>query len=67
MVLESAAQYQQSRVLAGVERIRYARAGSPSEAVWLVVVASTIAVKGSETARRLLLLWKCHVSRDTPL
>ena len=43
-VLESAAEDEQARVLAGVERIRHARAGPPSEAIWLVVVARTIAV-----------------------
>ena len=62
-VLESAAEDEQARILAGVERIptlkrgrRHARAGPPSEAIWLVVVARTIAVKRSGRARPLLLL-----------
>ena len=55
-VLESAAEDEQARVLAGVEWIRHARAGPPSEAIWLVVVARTIAVKRSGRARPWLLL-----------
>ena len=55
-VLESAAEDEQARVLAGVEWIRHARAGPPSEAIWLVVVARTIAVKRSSRAWPLLLL-----------
>jgi hypothetical protein len=55
-VLESAAEDEQARVLAGVEWIRHARAGPPAEAIWLVVVARTIAVKRSGRARQWLLL-----------
>ena len=49
-VLESAAEDEQARVLAGVEWIRHARAGPPSEAIWLVVVAGAVAVKRPEMA-----------------
>ena len=72
-VLESAATDEQACVLAGVEWIptlkrgsRHARAGPSFEAIRLVVIARTIAVKRSERARPLLLLQEGHVSRNTP-
>jgi hypothetical protein len=64
-VLESAAEYQQASVLAGVEWVRHASARPTSEAIRLVVVAGPLAVKRSDGPRRLLRL-KCHVSRGTP-
>jgi len=45
MVLEAAAEDQQASVLAGVERVRHAGAGTPSKAIWLVVVAGALAVE----------------------
>lgn len=65
-VLETAAEDEQARVLACVERIRLARAWSPTEEIWLVMVARTIAVTRSEVLTWLLLLQKGHVRRDTP-
>jgi hypothetical protein len=64
---ETTAQNQQPSVLASVERVRHARAGPPSEAIWLVVVSCAVAVMGSETASQVLLFLKGHVSRDTPV
>jgi len=48
-VLDTAAQDQQPRVLAGVERVRHARAWAPPKAVWLVVVTGALPILAAET------------------
>ena len=54
-VLDAAAEDQQASVLADVERVRRARAGPPSEAIWLIVVAGAL-VKRPARARRVFLV-----------
>jgi hypothetical protein len=45
LILDTAAQDEQPRVLASVERVWHAGARPPSETVWLVVVASALPVE----------------------
>ena len=47
--VDTAAQDQQPRVLAGVERVRHARAWAPPKAVWLVVVTGALPILAAET------------------
>ncbi len=62
-VLDTAAQDQQPRVLAGVERVRHARAWAPPKAVRLVVVTGALPILAAETTMFAFpKLSRAHVS-----
>src|SRR5438128_2222395 len=63
---DAAAQDQQTSILTSVERVGHARAGSPTEAIGLVMIASAIAVQRPARTIHCLLLRKHHESRRTP-
>src|SRR5712691_983093 len=62
-LLDAAAEHQQARVLARVERVGHARARPPAEAIGLVVVALAVAVKRPANASQTVMLFlEAHVS-----